>query len=226
MTAITLVVLGGLFVAADRLAVNYAESEAADKIKSAEGLSIDPKVSIKGFPFLTQALNKKLDEVEVNLDGLTTEGDKGQSVRLTELRAVLHQVRISGDFSSATADHATGRAHISYADLSAAAGSGVTVDYAGKSAEGNSRVKITGSFMGFSMTANGTVTVVNGNTIRMHLDRLPEGVPQRYESVVRARTDQEWRLTDLPEGMTLKNVESTPEGVDISVAGDSVHLAG
>ncbi|TGA83530.1 DUF2993 domain-containing protein [Streptomyces palmae] len=225
-TVITLVVLGGLFVAADRLAVNFAESQAADKIKSAEGLTIDPEVSIKGFPFLTQALGKELDEVEVNLDGLTTDGGNGQPIRLTELRAVLHQVRIGGDFSSATADRATGRAHISYADLSAAAGDGITVSYAEKNAQGNSRVKFSGNFMGFSLTAYGTVTVVEGNTIRLHLDQMPEGIPQRYESTVRGRTDQQWRISDLPEGIKLQDVESTPDGVDISVAGNSVHLVG
>ncbi|MEK8171442.1 hypothetical protein NKH77_24475 [Streptomyces sp. M19] len=36
-TLIVVVVLGGLFVGADRLALHFAESEVADKIKSTQG---------------------------------------------------------------------------------------------------------------------------------------------------------------------------------------------
>lgn len=50
---IVLVILGGLFVGADRLAVGFAEDEAAEKLRTSEGLSETPDVSIKGFPFLT-----------------------------------------------------------------------------------------------------------------------------------------------------------------------------
>lgn len=124
ITLIVVVILGGLFVAADRIAVYIAESKAADKIKSSQGLTTTPNVSIKGFPFLTQVAGKELDEVDVGVDGLTTATGDGRSVRVTELDAKLHNVRISGSFSSASADRATGSAHISYADLSQAAGPG------------------------------------------------------------------------------------------------------
>lgn len=220
---ITLVVLGGLFVGADRLAVNWVESKAADELKTREGLTITPEVSIKGFPFLTQALSKELDEVEINLDGLVTEtGDR--QVRVTELRAVLHQVRISGDLSSATADSASGRAHISYADLSAAAGPGIKVSHAGKTAEGKSQVKITGTFMGLSMSANGTVSVVDGNTIRLRVNAIPENIPGKWEQQIRSRTDFDRKVDGMPSGMRLDGVESTPDGVDIAVVGSQVDL--
>lgn len=53
---IVVVVLGGLFVLADRLAVHFAEGEAADKLRTSENLASTPDVSIKGFPFLTQVV--------------------------------------------------------------------------------------------------------------------------------------------------------------------------
>src|SRR5690349_13218283 len=95
ITLIVFVVLGILFVAADRLAVYFAESEAADKIKTSQGLTNTPDVSIKGFPFLTQVAGKELDEVEIGMDGLTTDAGGGRSVRVTKLNATLHNVRIS-----------------------------------------------------------------------------------------------------------------------------------
>lgn len=47
---IVTVILGGLFVIADRVAVGFAENKAADRIKSTEGLANTPDVSIEGFP--------------------------------------------------------------------------------------------------------------------------------------------------------------------------------
>ncbi|MBH5335600.1 DUF2993 domain-containing protein [Streptomyces pactum] len=222
---ITLVVLIGLFVAADRLAVNWLENKAADEIKSREGLAIDPEVSIKGFPFLTQVLDKELEEIEINLDGLVTDAGQGRPVRVTELRAVLHQVKISGDLSGATAERASGRAHISYEDLSAAAGPGIKVSQAPKNAEGKSQVKITGNFMGLSMSANGTVSLVDGNTIRVRVNSIPPAIPGRLEQEVRSRTDFDRTVDGMPSGLRLEGVETTPEGLDISVGGSQVDLA-
>lgn len=47
---IVAVILGGLFVIADRVAVGFAEDEAADRIRTTEGLASTPDVSIEGFP--------------------------------------------------------------------------------------------------------------------------------------------------------------------------------
>ncbi|WP_431043621.1 LmeA family phospholipid-binding protein [Streptomyces sp. P1-3] len=224
ITLVVLVVLGGLGVVADRVAVDFAETEAAEKIKSRQGLSITPEVSIKGFPFLTQALDKKLDEVEVGLDGLTATTDDGHNVTITELSATLHQVKISGDFSSATADRASGRAHISYADLSAAAGEGIRVSQAGKAGANANRVKITGSFMGLGLSADGTVSVVNGDTIRLRIDAVPEGIPARFEGQIREKTDKDWKISGMPNGLRLEKVETTQDGIDLSGAGTAVSL--
>lgn len=61
------VVLGGIFVLVDRLAVNFAEGEVADRLKSTENLSTTPDVSINGFPFLTQIAGGSLDEVRIGI---------------------------------------------------------------------------------------------------------------------------------------------------------------
>jgi LmeA-like phospholipid-binding len=226
ITLIVFVVLGILFVAADRLAVYFAESEAADKIKSSQGLTSTPDVSIKGFPFLTQVAGKELDEVEIGMDGLTTDAGGGRTVRVTKLSAKLHHVRISSSFSSATADSATGSAHISYADLSTAAGQGITVGYAGKDESGRGRVKITGQLLGFSMSTYSTVTIVNGDTIRMRAESVPGSKVPQWEDKVRERTDIDRKIDGLPAGMRLDKVESNKDGIDVSVAGNNVELAG
>ncbi|WP_405779282.1 DUF2993 domain-containing protein [Streptomyces sp. NBC_00859] len=221
---IVVVVLGGLFVLADRIAVYFADNKAADRIRSSEGLSSSPDVDIKGFPFLTQVLDKKLGRVDVTLKGVEANAS-GQKVRITEVRAELHDVTVSSSFSSAVAARASGSAHISYEDLTRASGSGAKVAYAG-----NGKVKVTGSVdvLGrtLSRSVTSTVTMVGTNRIKVHADTVPgEGIPG-LEGLVRHKTDFESAVGGLPAGLKLSEVRATPDGVDIGVTGTNVSLAG
>ncbi|MFJ9697136.1 DUF2993 domain-containing protein [Kitasatospora sp. NPDC101183] len=114
---IGLAVLGGLLVGADRIAVGVAEDEAADRIAKSGRMNQKPDVTIEGFPFLTQALSKELDDVRISSDGLTV-GDGRQQVALHAFQAKLSGVKVSDGLNSATVDRGTGSGVISYADLS------------------------------------------------------------------------------------------------------------
>lgn len=230
-TLIIVVVLGALFVAADRIAVYFAEDQAAEKIRSSQGLSGTPEVSIKGFPFLTQIANSSLDEVEVKLDDAVTASTGRESIKVSGFDATLHGVRIDSSFSSAVADRASGTAHISYAELTkAAADPGVTIGYGGTDAAGKSQVKVTGKVMVMGQTVersvNSTVSVQNGDTVRVRADEVPsEGIPG-VEQAVRQKIDIDRKLNGLPKGITLDKVVTTPDGIDITLAGTKVNLAG
>ncbi|MFI1965892.1 DUF2993 domain-containing protein [Streptomyces pathocidini] len=228
---ILVVVLGGLFVAADRLLVGLVEDEAAEKIRTGQGLDGTPDVSIKGFPFLTQVAGENLDQVDINLDGATA-GAGGSSIRFDRLRAQLHDVRLENNFSTATAERATGSAHFSYEDLSKAATDGVTIGYGGKDAEGRGRVKATARLelpildQAYERSLVATLSVANGNTIRLRADDIPGlGIPG-LEKLIRARVDFDRPLGGLPEGLKLEKVTATKDGVDVSVSGTQVKLAG
>ncbi|MDI9887210.1 DUF2993 domain-containing protein [Streptomyces sp. HNM0645] len=221
---ITAVILGGLFVAADRLLLNYAESEAAEKLKARQGLSGTTEVSIAGFPFLTQVAGKELERVDVTVRGIEA-GANGRRVVITEMSAALHDVRLGADFSSATATTATGTARISYADLAGAADEDVTLAYGG-----DGKVKVTGSvgILGrtISRSVVSTVSLVDGDTIRVRADRVPgEGIP-RLEDLIRAKTDFDRRISGLPQGMKLEKVQADENGLVITVSGRNVPLAG
>ncbi|MFI1970206.1 hypothetical protein BLA24_12900 [Streptomyces cinnamoneus] len=224
---ITAVILGGLFVAADRGAVWFAEKQAAEKIRDSQGLSGTPEVSIKGFPFLTQVASSELDEVEVKLDGVTA-GAGDRSVKVSGFDATLHGVRIDSSFSSAVAGRATGTAHLSYEDLTKAAGDpDVSVAYSGTS---GSQVKVTGKVtvagQPVERSVVSTVTVVNGGTIRVHADEVPsQGVPGA-ERKIREKTDFDRQIAGLPKGLKLDKVTATPSGVDVTLTGSDVNLAG
>ena len=116
------VILGGLFVAADRLAVHFAEGEVADRLKAQEGLTTTPSVDIKGFPFLTQVAGGELDDVEVGMKDYDADtGTSGGTIRIDDLNAAMKGVAFSGDYSSATASTAAGSATIAYDQLLKAA---------------------------------------------------------------------------------------------------------
>ncbi|GHG64532.1 hypothetical protein GCM10018779_34510 [Streptomyces griseocarneus] len=219
-------------MAADRAAVYFAENEAAEKIRNSQGLSGTPEVSIKGFPFLTQVAGSELEEVDIKLDGGITANAGERSIKVSGFDAQLHNVRIDSSFSSAIAGRATGTAHISYEDLTkATADPGVSVAYGGKGgAERSSQVKVTGTVpvMGQPVTRSvvSTVTVVNGNTIRVRADEIPaQGIPG-LEQAVRAKTDFDRQITGLPKGLKLDKVVTTPTGVDVTLTGTDVNLAG
>jgi hypothetical protein len=204
------VVLGVLFVAADRLALWFAESQVADKAQQSQGFTSKPDISIKGFPFLTQVAAKKLDDVQITAKGIEA-GTGGQTLRIDRFSADLRGVRLSGNFTSAVADTADGTVLITYADLSKAVPSGVTVAYGG-----NGKVKL--SALSFSTTVD--VTLTNGKTVRLG---NPSGLPAEVRSLLGSGLS--WDLSRLPNGIELKSATATPEGIQVVAAGTHVVLS-
>ncbi|WP_418957842.1 DUF2993 domain-containing protein [Streptomyces tritici] len=223
---IVAVLLGGILVGVDRLAVGYAESEAADRIMLGEARAGSTEVDIKGFPFLTQVAAGRFDEVDVVVGGAETQAGK-KRVRLSELSVTLKDVTVDGDWKGARAGGVGGTALVSYEDLTAAAASNVRVGYGG-----NGKVKVTGTFtlplIGRSMTRSvvSSVTLVDGKTVRVRADEVPgEGIPG-LEELVRSRTDFERSVGSLPPGMKLERIEAREDGVAIAVSGTNVVLTG
>lgn len=99
---VVVVVLAGVFIAVDRAAVYFAESEAADRVVVQGARIGSTDVSIKGFPFLTQVAGSELDEVDVKVTGIETSAG-GRTLRISRMNAELRQVRLTDGFSGATA---------------------------------------------------------------------------------------------------------------------------
>lgn len=71
-----------------------------------------------------------------------------------------------------------------------------------------------------------TVTLVDGHTIKVHADKVPgEGIPG-LEGLVREKTDFEREVGGLPSGLKLQKIQPTADGLEISVTGTDVQLAG
>ncbi|PCG83425.1 hypothetical protein CIB93_24610 [Streptomyces sp. WZ.A104] len=221
---VLVVVLGGLFIAVDRVAVHFAESEAEDRVTISGGSAGSTDISIKGFPFLTQLAGSQLDRVDVSLTGMNTSA-AGRTTRVSEVRAQLHDVKLGSGYRSATAARATGTALVTYEDLTAAASDGVVVEYGG-----NGKAKVTGTveILGrpISRSVLSTVTRLDGHTIKVRADQVPgEGLPG-VEELVRKKTDFEGDIDGLPKGLELRKIEVTEKGLEIQVTGSDVSLTG
>ncbi|MGW7240654.1 LmeA family phospholipid-binding protein [Streptomyces sp. NPDC054804] len=237
---IVVVILGVLFVVVDRVAVHFAEGEAAGKLKTTEDLASTPDVSIKGFPFLTQVAGGTLDDVEVGIkDYDATTGTAGKSIRVEDLKADMKGVTFTGDYSSATARTATGTALISYSELlknvdtqPTDLGLGFTGRVAGLADGGNGKIKVTLDLTVPGVDAHQKVTVlstvtVKDNTVQVHADNLPKlaGV-SLVEDRFRQASDFQQAISQLPGGIQLDKVEAAADGVEIGVKGSNVRLAG
>jgi hypothetical protein len=237
---IVVVVLGILFVIVDRVAVHFAEGEAAGKLKTTENLASTPDVSIEGFPFLTQVASGTLDDVKVGIkDYDATTGTAGKTIRIEDLNADMKGVTFTGDYSSATARTATGTALISYDELLKNArtaptdlGFGFTGQVVGLGDGGNGKIKVTVDVKIPGVGAHQKVTVlstvaVKDNTVQVHADNLPKlaGV-SLAENRFRQAADFQQAIDQLPGGIKLDKVEAAKDGVEIAVQGSNVKLAG
>ncbi|MFE1177485.1 DUF2993 domain-containing protein [Streptomyces sp. NPDC058773] len=223
---ILLVIVGGLFVAADRVAVGLAEDKAAEKIRASQGLDRTPTIAIKGFPFLTQVAGRSLQEVDADLGGVEARA-QGRALRIDHLSAHFYDVGLTSDYTSIeSAASATGNARITYADLTKAAGGGVKISYGGQK-NGRSQVKISPNVpLLNSLDVTGSITIVGGTTVRLRADGLPAmcKVLPGCESKVRAQTDHDWKLDQLPGNLKLDKVVLMQEGLSISASGKNVKI--
>ncbi|MFF9626416.1 DUF2993 domain-containing protein [Streptomyces griseosporeus] len=236
---VVVAILGVLFVIADRVAVHFAENEAADQVRSSEGLAATPDVTIHGFPFLTQVAGGELDDVEVGIkDYQASTGEDGRTIRIDDIEAHMKGVTFSGDYSSATARTATGTATIGYDELLKAAKSeptrvsrGVTAKVIGLSDGGNGKIRmqVDATVLGIHLPRPVSVlssVTVEGNSVRVHADSLPDLGIELAENTVRSVTDFQQTIEQLPGNVRLESVRAARDGLEISVRGSDVRLAG
>ncbi|MFC4331011.1 DUF2993 domain-containing protein [Streptomyces andamanensis] len=220
---ITVVVLAGLFTAADRIAVHYAEKEVADLARSkyAYGNSTDAHldVSIGGFPFLTQAVARDFGHVTLDARGFTvdtTDNAQGGYLSVDRLHLDMRHV----EFTSLTARGAeanlvTGTLTLSYEQLSAAlsrltrGGGQVRLAQAPGSDGQAARVKVTGTAGGSPVDTTGTL-LAQGTEFSLSVPGTP-------------RATASWRV-GLPENVGFTAARSTADGVEISLVGHLVNL--
>jgi hypothetical protein len=220
---IGLIVLIGLVIAADRIGLRVAQDEIAKNVASQYQLDHRPKVTIKGFPFLTQAVDGKYDEIDVNVGDLTQLGVKltNATVTLKGVKAPMSDA-VQGDSSKMVADSAVSTVTVGYADVDKEAPRGMKVSAKGSALQVHGPVTV----LGLSRTMTATVTVqpagrsvrVVPQTVRTGGATLPIGLVQQAFSFTVP-------VKGLPLGTRISEVRVEPDGLRVSASAEHVKLS-
>jgi hypothetical protein len=202
-----------LLVALDRVAVAYAESQAADQMKS-QGFSTKPDVTIEGFPFLTQVASRRIDHIHI-----TASRVKEGPVTLS-MAADATDVLLDPGFKSGTISHVRGTGLIGFSELASAAGvegaPGLKI-----SAAGGNKVKLDVNVLGLDASATATIRQTGPDTFQVHIVSAG-GLPA---SLLGSLQNFTIRIPDLPMNLTIRNVQVTSKGVLIHVTGSNIKFS-
>jgi hypothetical protein len=215
-----------LLVVADRLTEQAAAHALAVKARQTGLLAADPTVTIRGFPFLTQAVRGRYTEIDVETHGIHRGGLRLDTVigRFRGVHVGL-SAALNGRVSSVPIDHATGEVDVIYADLDAfLAARHITVRPDGT----NLVVSGSASVLGVTVTVSGPVTVrVSDGSLSLVPDisglRGPKGLlPTAVARTVSSRFTTQVTLNDLPFGLALQSVTVGPAHLTITASAQNL----
>jgi len=220
---IAVVVLLGLLVGADRVALLIAENQLASRIQSSQHLSQKPDVSIAGFPFLTQVAARDFPQATVDIHGLDANG-----LTITDLHADLRGVHVDSGFNAATVDTLNATAQLSYADIGKALSSklnlgGVQVGTVQVSQAGADQIKASYDLLGVTVSTTIDVTLSGPNTLEFR--SVGFQTPLSAIGLSPQNIDVSYDLGALPFGINLTQLTFTPSDVEVAAAGSHVSLS-
>lgn len=202
----------GLVVAADRLAAAYAENRIAVEIQK-QGFGAKPDVTIEGFPFLAQVLDRYFPHAR-----MTARGVRQGPLTIDRIEADVRNVRTGSDFREGTIGSVDGTATVAFGDLARA------TDQPGLrlSAAGRDTVKAEVDLGVVSGTMTWQVTTAGRNGIRIR------PIPADGFDLTGLVTDLDFTipLGDLPMGLTLRSLSVSRDGVRLRVTGSHIPFSG
>jgi hypothetical protein len=216
--AVVLLLLVGLAVLLDRVAVGVAEERVATELVSRGGLQAAPRVDIAGFPFLTQAIGGSYDDVRISL----TAAELGQPEG-TRADLALHGVQVplsaalTGSLSEVPVDRIDGTATLSYALLSAQLGRDTELARTGDRLRITRTVEVLGQRV--RLTAVGQATLDGSDLVVDVQEAAGAGVEVPGFLLDRAADllDLRYPVPVLPFGLQVTSVRPAAEGVDVGL---------
>jgi hypothetical protein len=215
---VVLLLLGGLLLAADRGAEAFAEDRVAQLVAERGGLAGRPEVEIGGFPFLTQAVGGRYDDVRIGLTGADLGQPEGTraDVSLRGVQVALSDV-LSGSVQQVPVERVDGTATLAYALLAAELGPGTTVTRNGDGLRVQRTVEVAG--VSVPLTATGTVSL-DGDTLVVDVEDASGAgvdVPDLLVDQVDDALDLRYRIPQLPFGLQVTGVAPADDGVRVQV---------
>lgn len=213
---VTLLVLAGLLVVADRAALAAAESQLAAEVQREEKLAQRPTIDLIGFPFLTQAVGGKYDGGRLEVRNLRTE-----KLRVNRLVIDLRDVEVpltdlvSGNVHAVPVGVVSGVAMVSYADLAAATGvPGLKIGAKGDKLELTFAVEQFGTSTPVIATAR---IGVADQAVRITWVQIQgAALPEELTSAALAQVQSNLAFGVLPYGLKVSDVRVAETGVEVS----------
>jgi hypothetical protein len=204
-----------------------AEDRVGAAIAERGGLQGEPEVDITGFPFLTQALGGRYDEVRVS----ATAAQLGQPEG-TRADVALHGVQVplsdalGGSVDQVPVDRIDGTATLSYDLLSAQLGPDTTLEPEGDGLRITRTVDVLGQRL--RLTAAGQVTLEGSDLVVDVSQASGAGVevPGWLLEQAADLLDLRYTVPTLPFGLQLTSVTPAEDGVVVTVEADDVVLGG
>ncbi|MET7960803.1 DUF2993 domain-containing protein [Micromonospora zamorensis] len=234
---VLLLVVAGLLVVADRVAVGVAEREIAKRVSqevTKQGAqAAEPDVKVFGTPFLTQVLDGRYERISIQLRDVQAPVE-GEVVRLSVLDVDARNVRASLDTlrtgqGDIVADTVDGTGTISYDSLAALLKRpGLTLG------EQNGKLAVTApvDILGQKLTVSGTadVTVADNGAVALRFNDLDAaGLPNL--PLARALLNNYAKgisvdvpLPDLPFQLAVREVRPLPEGLAVTADAKDVPI--
>jgi hypothetical protein len=233
---VLLLVLGVLFVVADRAAAAFAERAIADQVRrevaQQDVQASSPDVEVGGFPFLTQVLRERYESISIVLRDVrgSVEGERVSVPRLDvdarNVRASIETLR-SGQ-GEVRAETVNGNAVLTYSSVAQ------LIDRPGLQLSeqgGKLVVKAPLEVLGQQLTVNGTANLsVAGGKVRIAFDRLSaEGLPAipAAQALVNAYAKQisvDLTLPELPFQLQVQQVQPRPDGLAVTATAKDVPI--
>jgi LmeA-like phospholipid-binding len=223
---VVVVVLLALLAVVDRVGVLVAQSVLASQVRDQLELDQTPDVSIRGIPFLTQAVRGNYRDVRVQLPDVDAGSLQNIAVdaRLQGVKVPLSDA-IRRQIDQVPVDRISGTLDVRYDELARASGiSGLKITRAGDS------LKLTGSVrvLGRQLDASAVGRVeVRGNDLEINAEQAEvAGVPVPKVALDAAARLLSFKVspTNLPLSLRITSVDIGDDALFVSAVSDDVVL--
>jgi len=227
-----IVVLVLLAVVVDRAACWFAQRTIAEQIQKEADLPARPDVNVAGFPFLTQVLGGRYQQIDANL----TDPAVGGGLKIDTLNIRLRGVQIStsdainGRVDSVPVDSASAVATVSFAALNAAAKENLpnTKSKVEFSQGTSNALKVTGEYRSSGLNAqldlSAKIVAKDGDLVVELAPEALDGLPAVLRPQVKSLLAQASRLPSLPFGFQAKSVSVSPTGITVQATSSALNL--
>ncbi|MFI1051297.1 LmeA family phospholipid-binding protein [Streptomyces griseoruber] len=204
-------------VAVDRIAAARAESRTAEAFQDGMGTADRPSVHVSGFPMLTQLAEGRLDHVDLTAHDIPANGTT-RPLPVTKLTVGMDGLKTSGNADEAHARSVRAAAHLSYADVSSALGVEVSQGDEPGRVNATASLPIVGD-----VTMSAAVSAASGNRIAFTAARAEQGeLLPPLKALLDKALDEPIPLRSVPDGLHLRSVTTTEDGIDARFTGRSV----